>query len=379
MLARPRPLPSRPLAPDDTPRILLVDDDPVNLMLLERILAVEYSTHKVSSGHAALEALQQEPYDLVLLDIMMPMMDGLEVLGVLRAQETTASLPVILISARSDNDDIVLGLQRGANDYITKPVKLDIVRARVRTQITLKRLSDQQKRHIAELQAARETQDNFYRIVSHDLKGPITNLRMAHYLLREMLGDHGQVGIALEGIDQALNDMQELITTFLDTAALRPGQIDLAIECLDAADACSRVIEQQRVAAAGKGSRIAFESVHRPIYADARRLNQILANLISNAVKYSPPGAVVSIWLDGNEHWTRICVADQGPGIPEAEREKLFQMFSKLSTRPTGGESSHGLGLWIVRVLAEAMHGTVGVECPPDGGSIFYLDLPACD
>ncbi len=112
--------------------------------------------------------------------------------------------------------------------------------------------------------------------------------------------------------------------------------------------------------------------------ADRRLLMQVLGNLVGNALKFSPHNSVVMIWSEGDEHWVRINVADQGPGIPFEERKNLFQMFSKLSVRPTGSETSTGLGLWIVKNLVEMQGGKVGVDCPPDGGSIFWFELPGC-
>jgi len=107
------------------------------------------------------------------------------------------------------------------------------------------------------------------------------------------------------------------------------------------------------------------------------RLHQIISNLVSNAVKYSPEGRVVTVSAELHNGNVRINVADEGPGIPEAERENLFEPFGKLSTKPTGGESSSGLGLWIVRELVALHHGKLGVESPADGGSIFWVELPA--
>jgi signal transduction histidine kinase len=104
----------------------------------------------------------------------------------------------------------------------------------------------------------------------------------------------------------------------------------------------------------------------------------MLSNLVSNAIKFSPRNTTIMVWVDEGDKWQRICVSDQGPGIPTDERDKLFGMFSRLSTHPTGTESSTGLGLWIVKQLAELQNGHVGVECPQDGGSIFWVELPTC-
>lgn len=112
------------------------------------------------------------------------------------------------------------------------------------------------------------------------------------------------------------------------------------------------------------------------VLGNSGRLGQALGNLISNAIKYSPHGSEVTIWTDDLGDSLRICVADQGPGVPEEERERLFTQFGKLSARPTDGESSTGLGLWITKVLVNLQRGDVGVHSPTEGGSIFWIEMP---
>jgi signal transduction histidine kinase len=360
-----------------SPRMLVVDDDPGSLLLLERTLSRDCHVTTAGSGQEALDLLQTEAFDAILLDIMMPGMSGLEVLQQIRASDHIADLPVILISGRHESEDVVEGLQLGANDYISKPVNIPILRARVHTQLALKQLSNAYRAKIDELSQVQEQQSRFFRIVSHDLKGPLTNLRMAQYLLRDTIGDSPRAAPILDNIDTTLNDMQELIRMFLDASTYQSGNLTLAIEDFDAAEVIRKVVDQYTLMAEGKGMQIVFDAMPMPMHADPRLFGQIASNFISNAIKYSPPEAVISVSLVGDERFTRLCVADQGPGIPANERAKLFQLFSKLSTRPTGGESSSGLGLWIVKILTEAQGGTVSVDCPPEGGSVFCVTLPA--
>jgi two-component system, sensor histidine kinase and response regulator len=358
------------------PRVLVVDDDPGSMMLLRRTLGKECDVTTASNGRDALALLETDAFDAVLLDIMMPGMNGLEVLRAIRSSEALADLPVVLISGRHESEDVVEGLQLGANDYISKPVNIPVLRARIHTQLALKQLSDAYKAKIEELREAQEMQERFLRIVSHDLKGPLTNLRMAQYLLRDIVSGNPQGGSILDNIDTTLNDMQELIRIFLDASAYQPGRLTPEIEHFDASDVIQKVAEQYAMSADRKGIRIRYEPVPVMLTADPRFFSQIASNLLSNAIKYSQPHSVVTVWMDTDGAFARFCVADQGPGIPSAERSRLFQMFSKLSTRPTAGESSSGLGLWIVKMLVEAQGGTVGVDCPPEGGSVFYAYLP---
>ncbi|MFN8378007.1 MAG: hybrid sensor histidine kinase/response regulator [Anaerolineae bacterium] len=362
----------------NTPRVLVVDDDHATRALLSQVFSATSEVITVGNGPDALRVLSEQPIDVVLLDIMMPVMSGLDVLEAIRRDETLVELPVILISARSTQKDVVEGLQRGANDYISKPIDLAVARARVNTQLKLKRLSDAYQSTIVELQSSQQLQANFVQIVSHDLKGPLTNLRMAHHLLREMLKENDSAMAVMESAELAVIEMNTLIKTFLDVAVAQNGQLEIRPDCLNVNDHLRRVVDQQALPAQRKQIEVVLEDGEYAVVADGRLFGQIVSNLLSNAIKYTPQGSLVRVWAKPIGERVRICVSDQGPGVPEAERGRLFHMFGRLSARPTGGESSTGLGLWIVKTLTEAQDGAVGVECPPEGGSIFYVDLPIC-
>jgi signal transduction histidine kinase len=357
-------------------RILIVDDEEFNCLLLERVLKSSHQVTTVFDGKAALEILHQETFDVVLLDIMMPVISGLDVLDTIRNTPEMSDLPVILVSALSDIEDVVRGLQMGANDYLAKPVDIDILSARVNTQIMLKRLLDERKHTIAELQATQEMKDRLLRMASHDLKAPLANIRMAEFLLRDVIGDDTEGNDILDMVMTTVSSMQDVIEDFLDTAPLRNGQIELRLEDTAVEPAVMNVKQQFNLAANNKNIHIEVGNLPGRVLADPTRLNQVITNLVSNAIKYSPSDTVVSLWSEHLGDQVRINVADQGPGIPANERHKLFTEFGKLTPRPTANESSTGLGLWNVKQLILLHNGQVGVDCPPDGGSVFWVNLP---
>ncbi|MEO8393144.1 MAG: hybrid sensor histidine kinase/response regulator [Chloroflexota bacterium] len=364
------------VASSRTSRILIVDDESSNIAILSRLFRSEYQTVAVQNGWDALDLLEHETFDLVLLDIMMPQVSGLEVLKSIRENPRTAELPVILISARMDENDIVEGLTIGANDYITKPFRLAELRARARTQVTLKLLQDESKRTIEELRAAHEMKDRFFRIASHDMKGPISNLRLVHYLIRKRVDENPQAMELISTADANLDNMQNVINEFLDTAALQSGKIDLRMEEVMVETVMNDVLRQYHLNALKKDIGVDTH-IGGVVYADAARLGQALGNLISNALKYSPRQSTITIWTEMTGDSVRICVGDQGPGVPDDERDRLFTQFGKLSARPTDGESSTGLGLWIAKHLTTLQGGEIGVATPDEGGSIFWIELPA--
>ena len=264
----------------------------------------------------------------------------------------------------------------GANDYIPKPFNADITRARVRTHVELKRSNDRRKSMIDELQNAQRMQESFYRIVSHDLKGPLTNIRMAQSILRELTEDNPSVSEILDNVDVTVQDMQEMIRMFLDVSALQSGKLQTYITTVNAHSEFIAATERLMYVAERKNVTLEVEPTNLCVAADARLLGQILTNLVSNALKFSPEGATVRMWTEIERDYVVLCVSDQGPGVPLAEQPFLFQMFRQLSTRGEGMDAGHGLGLWIVSQLGELMHGYVGYRPAPTGGSIFEISLP---
>ncbi len=363
-------------APANTPSVLIVDDEASNIAILDRLFRDTYRTVTVNNGQGALDLLANDSFDLVLLDIMMPLISGLDVVKSMRQDPRTAELPVILISARMDENDIVEGLTIGANDYITKPFRLAELRARVRTQLTLKRLQDERRETINELREAHDMKDRFLRIASHDLKGPISNLRLVHYLIRQQIDEESRLFDLVTTADSNLTTMQNVINEFLDLAALQSGKIDLRLENVTIESVVADLLQQYRLNALKKDITV-VSNVTGIVNADKARLTQALGNLLSNALKYSPHTSTITLSTETHDDHLRICVADEGPGIPEAERSRLFTQFGKLTARPTDGESSTGLGLWIAKHLTEIQGGAIGVNTPETGGSVFWIELVA--
>lgn len=357
--------------------LLLVDDDPTTLMLLRRIFDADYQTLTAQNGEEALAVLKQHPVDLVLLDLQMPRMDGSTFLDIVRNQPQTRDLPVVIISASSDTRDVVSGLQLGANDYITKPINTHVTRARVKTQLALKQANDTKNETIERLYQSQETQNLFYRMITHDLKAPLTNLRLGHYMLRDYIGNDPKACDILENLDINVNAMLEMIISFLDAARYQQGSVQQQIEALNLGEVAARTLDQFRMQAQRKQIMLNAGSFDCAVLADRVLLAQMLDNLVSNAIKFSPPETTVRLSVERRADMLRLAVEDQGPGIPIEERHRLFQMFARLTPRPTGQETSTGLGLWIVKTLAEMQNGRVGADFPADGGSIFWFEIPA--
>ncbi|HEX2907787.1 MAG TPA: hybrid sensor histidine kinase/response regulator [Phototrophicaceae bacterium] len=362
---------------ETSPYILVVDDEPANRALLERALGGKYEVCTAANGFEALDILAHRSVDLIMLDIMMPRLNGLQTLQQIRANPEIAEIPVIIISALTNPKDITRGLELGANDYITKPLDMGVTLARIRTQLQLKQLSDERKQTIVQLRSAQEMKDHLLFIASHDLKGPVMTIGLGADLLRPYEANIPDGAAILDTIQSSLQTMQIVIEDFLETAALQNGRLDLKLNYLVIDHLISSMIIQYTAQAEKKNIVLVAEDTGGIIFADVARMQQAVGNLVSNAIKYSAPHTTIHISTLQNGETVRINVADQGPGIPLAEQPQLFTQFGKLSPRPTAGESSTGLGLWIVKHLVTLQNGRVGVECPPEGGSIFWIEMPA--
>ncbi len=365
------------MSADSLPTILAVDDEPANLLLIQRLLQRQFRVICSPNGRTALEILEQTPVDVVLLDIMMPYMNGYQVLKAIRDVPSTTDMPVILVSAMSDAKDVAQGLEIGANDYITKPIDPEVTIARVQTQIALKQLHDERKKVIRELQTAQALKDNLLRIASHDLKGPLMNMQMVSSLFRRVEDQIPAAKEWLDALDSSVDTMQTVIEDFLDSAAMNSGVVNLKMESVPVQRIVDNLMVLFHAHAERKHIRIEAQNCEGTVLADSSRFQQALGNLVSNAIKYSPLHSTIRIWTINENGSIHICVGDEGAGIPADERSRLFTQFGKLSTRPTDGEHSTGLGLWIVKHIINLQGGEVGVECPPEGGSIFWVQLQA--
>ncbi len=346
--------------------ILIVDDTPANLgVLVETLGTAGYRLMVAEDGEEALAQTAQTKPDLILLDVMMPGIDGFETCRRLKARDETRHIPVLFMTALGETSDKVKAFEAGGVDYITKPIEHEEALARVRTHLTLQRLR-------RELEDQLDLKDKFMRIASHDLRNPLCLILMASEFARTISGTPERVGKSLANINEGAAQMRRIIDTFLDLREPETvGPVNIAL-------VAGAVVRQQGHAAGQKQMILGLDiSGNLPsVQCDVAHAYQLLTNLVSNALKFTPPGGTVNVRLRSAGERLRTEIADTGPGIPPAERSQLFREHARLSPRPTGGEESHGLGLAIVKHLAESQGGLVGAEFPAGGGSVFWFELP---
>ncbi len=358
-------------------RILIVDDQRDNLEMLQRILR-QYEVHTANNGRAALAKIESESYDLVMLDIMMPELGGIEALQLIRKQYSEIELPVILVSALSERRSIANGRQMGANDYIVKPFNVEDVLARVNTLLRLKRFADERQQMVLSFQQMVEWQERIMQVASHDLRNPLNNLRMLVNLMKKSFEQDQATLNLLQMMESGIQTMNNIIDEFLDVRiADAVGSVQVELRETNAFNLITQIVNQYAVAAFNKDIRLHANNIGGVVMADPNRLSQVISNLISNAIKYSPRHSDVWVETLVQDGIWQLTVTDSGPGVAESERHLLFQPFSQISNKPTAGEASTGLGLWIVREMVHAQNGEIGVHFPPEGGSQFWVQLPA--
>jgi two-component system, sensor histidine kinase and response regulator len=362
-------------------RILAVDDDRINLRIIGGILRHEgYELAEAVSGEQALEVYPQFRPNLVLLDVMMPGIDGFMTCRTLKKVYGDKCAPVIFVTAKSEADDVVMGFDAGGVDYLTKPFRPKEVVARIRTHLSNQQLVEQQKHLVEQLSKANEAKDRFLGMCAHDLRNPLSSIRG----LAELMDENATGSLSLEQreiiqtIHSASQSMLELVNELLDVATIEAGHLKLAKEPTHIAEIVERSVHLSNIEAAKKNTRIELVKIglNPMVDVDRNKIRQVVDNLISNAVKYSPPGSLVTVLIRSDETTAGFAVRDTGPGIPDDERHKLFKDYGRLSNQPTGGEKSTGLGLAICRKIVEAHDGTIGVENIPGLGCEFAVRLP---
>ncbi len=361
------------------PSIIVVDDTPANLHLLTGMLKERgYKVRPVSSGEFALQTAKHDPPDLILLDIIMPEMNGYEVCECLKADEQLSEIPVIFISALNETMDKVKAFKVGGVDYVTKPFQFEEVQARVATHLELRR----QKRLIQEsneqLRKLEELRDDLVHMVVHDMRTPLTAiygfLQTLETLEGERLSEQGR-----EFVQTALastEDLVEMVSSLLDVSKMEAGEMKLNLtqcELLTIAREALAKVEPL------KGDRqLMLSGTDEPVtvMADAELIARVFQNLLGNALKFTPDDGRVTVSIEPSADAVRVLVQDTGPGIPPEYRERIFEKFGQVENPANRQRYSTGIGLTFCKLAVEAHGGQVGVDSEEGRGSTFWFTLP---
>lgn len=365
--------------PRESGLVLVVDDQYPNRLLLRDVLEARgYAVTEAISGQEALDAIAERQPDVVLLDVSMPGMDGFEVTRKLRADPATMALPVLLVTALSAREHRLQGMEAGANDYITKPIDRAELVLRVRNAIQMHRLLlqvEDQYRRLRDLEGLR---DNLVHMLVHDLRTPLTGIRMYLELLREDSRLTRAGGGLRELVDEAnavSERMTAMVNDMLDVSRLEEGAMPV-----NRARADLSAIASEAMKVAGAGRRVALEFEAPPsgvkVECDAELIRRVIANLVANAVDFSPDRSTVKVLVQNGGPEARVEVADQGPGIPAEFHQRIFEKFGQADVMRQRVKHSSGLGLTFCKLAVEAHGGRIGVDSEAGQGSRFWFTIP---
>lgn len=377
-------------------RVLVVDDEKPNRELLEALLTgLGHDVDMAADGAEALAKLDAS-HDLVMLDVMMPGIDGFEVARRIRTRTSDSDVPICMVTALTGKEQRLRAVEAGANDFICKPIDKTELTIRTASLLKTKEAQDTirdyrvsletQNRllweNFEQLRILGELKDEFIRMASHDLKNPLTGILGFATIIDQSLAKGmamtEKMHSLLPLIIKDARIMQKIITDFLDFQAMEDGQFKLDLEPIDLNAMATLSLDQN----AGYAERKEIVLVRDladglpMVNADPSRIRQVLDNFLGNAIKFSDKKSRVEIKTRRLEADVLLEVTDSGPGLTDEDLKMLFVKYAKLSNKPTGGEKSSGLGLAICKRLIDLSGGEIGGRNNEGMGATFWFKLP---
>jgi len=361
--------------------ILIVDDESSNVLYLNRILNADYEIIAAKDGVRGIELANEYLPDLILLDIVMPEMDGYEILSLLKNAEKTREIPVIFITGLTGDVNETKGLALGADDYISKPFNDEIVRLRIRNQIKIiRQMHTIIAKELAEYKSRAKL--DFLSRMSHEMRTPM-NAIMGMTSVAQMEDDVDAIHSRLKVIDNSSRDMMRLIDSMLDVAEINDDKATLSCSDFNVKSMLQKVlgqINEQRLHKEQKLSVDIDASVPVSVYGDEKRLSQALGNVISNAVKFTGEQGHIQLKISTPEHdgetiTLQFEVIDNGIGISKEQQEKIFLLFEQVDESQNRHFEGFGYGLFTTKYIVELMGGQIRVESEPGKGSTFVITV----
>ncbi|MEO6869424.1 MAG: hybrid sensor histidine kinase/response regulator [Ginsengibacter sp.] len=365
--------------------ILIVDDLPENIIALKSVLEKnDFQVDTASSGEEALKKILKNSYVLIILDVQMPGMDGFEVAEAITGYSKAKDTAIIFLSAANiEKNFITKGYSSGGLDYITKPVDTQILLLKVKTFYRIydqaRRLNEMQESLLKEIDYRRDAEnkkDEFISVASHELKTPLTSIKgYLQVLERSMKKNEPEKSYYhLKKAQNQVEKLNELVSELLDISKIESGELPLNKIAFSPEKLLNNAVENlQQVY---PGCRICTEGkIPREILADEMRIEQVLANFLTNAIKYSPSNSPIIIRTKFDDHYFSVSVIDKGMGMDESSHKKLFTKFYR-SEEVSNKIPGLGIGLFISKKIIERHGGKIGVNTEHGKGSEFFFQLP---
>lgn len=361
-------------------KLLIVDDVQTNVLLLKALLGKEgYQIYVANNGIEALELTKREIPDLILLDVMMPGMDGFEVAEHLKVDERLENIPIIFLTALDDTESIVKGFKLGASDFISKPFRKEELMVRLRHQLSLvaaRRIIEEQTDELKKTIAGR---DKLYSVIAHDLRSPMASMKM---LLNTIM-----MSVERDKIDPDIFDMLEmsnktseevfsLLDNLLKWTKSQLGKLTVIPQELDITGLVDGVLEVMRSVAETKHIHLLRDGHAVSIVnADIEMIKSVIRNLLSNAIKFSEQGSDIVVSVKEEDGQVIVAVRDFGRGIKKEDQDKLLNDATHFTTYGTSSEEGSGLGLLLCRDFINKNNGRLWFESEENVGSTFCFSL----
>lgn len=363
--------------------VLIVDDSPTMRKILEKHVSgiSDLNILTAENGQDALKKMESFCPELILSDLMMPVMDGYTFCKSIKENDKFKDVYFIIISSKNELNDKVLGFEKGADEYITKPFEIHELVARVKAGIRVKSLVDSLKHKNIELQKLTDLKNEFLGTTAHDLRNPISVIS----LISESIMQFGFENLSKEdinkfmkGIHEECHHMLALINDLLDISKIERGKIELLLKDNNVNELIEKNANTCDILASNKNIKIILELDESlgTVLIDSDRVGQVLTNLLSNAIKFTQPGGKIFLRTFSEKDEFSIEVEDTGQGIPKEELKLLFQPFKQTSTRSTAGEMGTGLGLAIVKRIIDLHNGSIIIDSEVNKGTKFTITLP---
>jgi two-component system sensor histidine kinase/response regulator len=370
------------MSEQNVPTILVVDDTQQNVQVLTQMLrGKQYKVLAAFNGEDAIALLSRKTPDLILLDVMMPGMDGFETCREIRKEAAYDDIPIIFLSALTDVEAKVKALESGGVDYITKPFQQLEVLARIELHLRLRRLELERQLNVARLEKMNIEKDEVLGIISHDMRNPIGGIiGISNFLRTDGPSDNQELKDMLTLIETSAERLLLLVNDLLDIALIEANSLQLTFTETDIGAYCHDVIQLHRATAKSKGVRLDLIERVEGIIAevDVTKFSQVVGNLVSNAIKFTNEGGQIRVeigYAQNDATQLELQIIDSGIGIPNDLKPRLFEKFGaqRIGTK---GEKGTGLGMPLVKRYVDLHHGTITVESMERIGTTFTIRIP---
>jgi len=360
-------------------KILIVDDVAQNIQLIANFLKEDYELAFALRGKEAVNQALKTSFDLILLDIMMPEIDGFKVCEILKSDEKTKEVPVIFLTAKTDTESIKRGFDTGGVDYITKPFNAEELKARVKTHIQLKRTKEALEEKNQDLTHSNRVKDKFFSIIAHDLKSPLNTFVSLISLMEENYEDFSEEERKdfLQSMCEHSRQLNKLLNNLLQWSMHQRGDMKVHPEELFLEPVFDENLKLYHQEIRRKQLRVQISmEAGLKTFGDLSMIHTIFRNLLSNAVKFTPNRGKIVIRGKFEEEKVLVDIEDTGVGIRKDRIPNLFQLDQVTSTKGTNYEEGTGLGLILCKEFVKFHNGEIDVESRPDEGTKIRITLP---